>query len=130
VTQENLATTICRPGGYTEAVRPPESLTEPFKYESMRAYGAGGSVSAYELDHLVPLEVGGSSDTRNLWPELDDHPAPDVANSKDQVEGELHDLVCDALTVGPYLPLATAQMLIASDWTTAVADAGRDLVQR
>jgi hypothetical protein len=26
-------------------------------------------VVAYELDHLIPLELGGSNDLRNLWPQ-------------------------------------------------------------
>jgi hypothetical protein len=128
VTQANLAATLCRPGGYTASVRPPEQLTEAFKDAALRAYGDPGAVSAYELDHLVPLEVGGSSDTRNLWPEPDDHPSPGVANSKDPVEDRLHDLVCAAVSGGPYLPLAVAQRLIATDWTTALANAQADLV--
>jgi hypothetical protein len=104
-------------------------MTEDFKYESMRAYDAGGSAGAYELDHVVPLEVGGSSDTRDLWPEPDDHLSPGVANSKDVVENELHDLVCNAVEDRPYVPLTTAQVLIASDWTTALAKARENLVR-
>jgi hypothetical protein len=128
VTQANLSTTLCRPGGYTSSVRPPVGLTEPYKYAAVRAYGDTAAVSAYELDHLVPLEVGGSSDTRNLWPEPDDHPSPGVANSKDPVENRLHDLVCAAVTGGPSLPLASAQRLIAADWTTALVRAQADMV--
>jgi hypothetical protein len=128
VTQDDLATTLCRAGGYTSSVRPPVSMTEPFKYEVMRSYGDGGSASAYELDHLVPLELGGSSDTRNLWPEPGDRPSPSVANSKDPVENELHDLVCAATTGGAYLPLAVAQRLVATDWTTALDQARAAMV--
>lgn len=129
VTQRNLGQTVCSSSGYTSHIRPPESLTEPFKYASMSAYGADAPAGSYEIDHLVPLEIGGSSDTRNLWPEPDDHPSPGVANSKDIVEGELHRLVCNAVHRRPYLPLSVAQTLIASDWTTAVAMASRALVR-
>jgi hypothetical protein len=128
VTQDNLSVTLCRPGGYTASVRPPERLTRPFKAAALRAYAERGSMSGYELDHLVPLEVGGSSDTRNLWPEPDDRPSAGVANSKDPVESRLHALVCAAVTGGPYLPLATAQRLIAADWSTALARARAALV--
>jgi hypothetical protein len=128
VTQGDLGTTLCRAGGYTSSVRPPESMTEPFKYAAMRGYGDGGPASAYELDHLVPLELAGSSDTRNLWPEPDDRPSPGVANSKDPVENQLHDLVCAAVHGGPYLPLAVAQRLVATDWTTALAQARTAMV--
>jgi len=51
-----------------------------------------------------------------------------VANSKDPVENELHALVCAAVTGGRSLPLATAQQLIATDWTTALARAQAALV--
>ena len=122
VDQADLATTLCRRGGYTASVRPPEALTEPFKERALAAYGDTGPLGAYELDHLVPLELGGSSDTRNLWPEPDDRPAG-AANSKDPVENALHALVCAAVTGGPSVPLAVAQRLIASDWTTALAAA-------
>ena len=38
VTQANISSTICR-RGYTEKVRPPESVTEPEKKASLAAYG-------------------------------------------------------------------------------------------
>jgi hypothetical protein len=123
VTQSDLGRTVCRPGGDTAAVRPPEPVTEPFKLSDLRAYDRGGPTGAYELDHLVPLELGGSSDTRNLWPEPDDRPAPGVANSKDLMESALHALVCAVGPCHPSVPLALAQRLIAADWTTALARA-------
>lgn len=128
VTQADLVTTLCRPGGYTRSVRPPESLTEPFKATVMRAYDATGALGAYELDHLVPLELGGSSDTRNLWPEPDDRPGRGVANSKDRVERDLHDMVCAAVAGRPSVPLRVAQDLVATDWTTAIPKARAALV--
>ena len=62
VTQANLGQTICRRGGYTGSVRPPESYTEALKRSQIPAYGAyrGSSLSDYEEDHLVSLELGGS----------------------------------------------------------------------
>lgn len=128
-TQSNLARTICSGAGFTSHERPPESITERFKYVSMSSYRSEAPVRSYELDHLVPLEIGGSSDTRNLWPEPDDHPSPAFANSKDIVEGELHELVCNAVRGRAYVPLTLAQVLIASDWTTAIEKAERSLVQ-
>ena len=68
VTSADLGTTICEQG-YSASVRPPVSLTEPAKYALMRAYGLSGSPSQYEFDHLIPLELGGSSNLANLWPE-------------------------------------------------------------
>ena len=93
--------TLCRPGGYTASVRPPVRLTEPFKYASMRAYRDPNPTNRTELDHLVPLGLGGSSATPNLWAEPDqgspaafDPSDPYGANAKDGVENRLHDAVC------------------------------------
>jgi hypothetical protein len=43
----------------------------------MVAYHVAEPGGDYELDHLVPLEVGGAPSTAtNLWPEPNSHPAP------------------------------------------------------
>ena len=42
VTQANIEQTICRPGGYTASVRPPETVTEPEKRALMAAYDNRG----------------------------------------------------------------------------------------
>jgi len=43
----------------------------------------------YVIDHLVPLELGGSNDVRNLWPQ-----PRNEARAKDRIEDELHETVC------------------------------------
>lgn len=69
VSQTNIGQTICRPGGYTDSVRPPLALTEALKYRMLAAYGFPASkVRDYELDHLVSESAGGSSSTLNLGP--------------------------------------------------------------
>jgi len=84
VTQSNIGSTICR-RGYTKSVRPPFEYTNAMKHRLMRLYGVSGSIHDYELDHLIPLELGGCSDCEaNLWPE-----ARNVfpgASEKDEVE--------------------------------------------
>lgn len=120
VTQGDIASTICK-AGYTAEVRPVVQETDHGKYLLMRAYGTHAK---NELDHLVPLELGGSSNLQNLWPE----PGP-IPNAKDKVETELRDMACAGVWYGkPYLPLAVAQRLIRTNWTTAVAKARMDLV--
>jgi len=113
VTQTDIGTTICS-SGYTERVRPPESQTEDFKFsEAYPAYGmASGTTS--ELDHLVPLELGGANDAANLWPE-----AGSLPNPKDAVENALRTAVCDG-----QVSLARAQRAIARDWETAESRLG------
>jgi hypothetical protein len=106
VTQATLDQTICVVG-WTQTVRPPVSYTEPLKYQQMAAYGDAGPASAYEEDHLVPLELGGSpTDPRNLWPEPGGSPNP-----KDAVETAAKRAVCSGA-----MTLAAAQQAIAADW--------------
>jgi hypothetical protein len=117
VSQANLDSTICR-SGYTKTVRPPKSDTELFKKKIMVSYHETGPLGDYELDHLVSLELGGSNDAGNLWPERNDHPAGAI-NSKDLVENALNKAVCTHRVT-----LVAAQTAIASDWTTALARLG------
>jgi hypothetical protein len=106
VTQDNIDSTICV-SGYTKTVRPPVSVTEPIKIERMQAYGFTDSLSNYELDHLIPLELGGApDDMKNLWPEP--HPS---SFTKDGLENYLHDQVCSG-----NMDLKTAQNEIATNW--------------
>ena len=107
VTQATIGATICR-SGYTATVRPPASDTGRWKIRTYVFYGLDTSTRG-EYDHLVPLELGGSNTTSNLWIE-----PGSIPNPKDKVENRLHDQVC----VGN-IPLATAQRAIATDWTTA-----------
>lgn len=72
-------------------------------------YGRTRGPSCCEVDHLVPLELGGSNDLKNLWPQPDD-PRPGDAE-KDQLENELHHQVCAGK-----LSLADAQKCITSNW--------------
>lgn len=123
VTQANLATTICRKGGYTKGVRPPASVTGKEKRLNAASYGYSGSLSDAEYDHLISLQLGGDpNDPRNLWVEPADpgHKAgAGVNNRKDPVETKLHTAVCSGKTT-----LAAAQQAIVADWTTALSRLG------
>lgn len=89
VTQQNIRSTICR-HGWTATIRPPTSYTNALKQKQMRAYGETGSLSDYQEDHFISLELGGDpADPRNLWPE----PYPRAAQM-DQQENELNAEVC------------------------------------
>lgn len=113
VTQADIGSTICV-SGYTATVRPPESQTGAFKFgQAYPAYGLPSGTES-ELDHLVPLELGGANDAANLWPE-----AGPVPNAKDSVENALNKAVCDGR-----IRLARAQRAIARDWETAESRLG------
>ena len=89
VTQANIRSTICK-HGWTSTIRPPSSYTDALKRRQMRRYHEAGSMSEYQEDHLISLELGGSpTDPRNLWPE----PYP-RASQMDQIENQLNDAVC------------------------------------
>ena len=94
VTEETLDTTLCRSGGYTDSVRPPRGYTDALKPRFMAAYGVESEpYTAYELDHLIPLGLGGApADPRNLWPEPEY--GPDGAPEKNALAGELNQEVC------------------------------------
>lgn len=110
VTQANIRSTICKAGWTDPHLRPPESQTEWFKrYRAFPAYGLTWYRES-ELDHLVPLELGGSNDATNLWPEL----GKPSGNPKDKVENALNRAVCSGR-----VSLARAQAAIAYDWMTA-----------
>ncbi len=89
VTQATIRMTICRPG-WTRTVRPPVGYTNDLKRRGLRQYGLRGPPSAYQEDHLISLELGGSpTDPRNLWPE----PYPRAA-AVDKIENELNHRIC------------------------------------
>lgn len=116
VTQDSLYQTICRPGGYTRSIRPPEAYTERLKREQIRQYGyRDRRLGHYEEDHLVALGLGGSPDSpQNLWPEPHDVEGGWGSYAKDKLEDRLHELVCQGS-----VSLATAQYDIAHDWVAA-----------
>jgi hypothetical protein len=121
VTQDNLTRTLCRSGGYTASVRPPAGVTDAYKKVARAAYSTPGSSSSVELDHLVPLGLGGASSAQNLWPEPNagdpheyDRRASGGANAKDGVESRLNRAVCAG-----EVTLAAAQAAVASRWDTA-----------
>lgn len=66
----------------------------------------------YEVDHLISLELGGSNDIKNLWPEP--YHGAWNAHLKDKLENKLHLLVKEGK-----IPLEQAQREIATDWITA-----------
>lgn len=94
--------------GYSSSVRNvPVSLKRRIYQEYGLSYPQ--AAGAYEADHLIPLELGGSNDIANLWPEAA-LPSPGY-REKDLVENYLHDEVCAGA-----IDLAAAQKQIARDW--------------
>ena len=62
-----------------------------------------------EIDHIVSLELGGSNNIANLFPETAN--GSDGYHAKDRLENRLHDMVCRG-----DLALRSAQRRIAANW--------------
>lgn len=116
-----LPDTACTPGavfpevtakeicvsGYSSSVRNVPANIKNSVYEE---YGiTSHSPGEYEVDHLISLELGGSNDIANLWPEAAS-PTPGF-HQKDQLENYLHDQVCQNK-----LTLSDAQKIISANW--------------
>ncbi len=95
--------------GYTKTVR---NVSTSLKKKVYAEYGIvyPQPTGSYEADHLIPLELGGSNDIANLFPEAAE---PKIGfKEKDLVENYLHNEVCAGK-----IPLDIAQKEIANDWT-------------
>lgn len=112
VTPDNIDAAVCV-SGYARSVRPPYSYTGAIKRQLMRSQHPGERFSGYELDHLIPLALGGApADRRNLW--LEPWTGDMNAADKDALEFVLWRLVCRH-----EVPLHAAQQAIAQDWVGA-----------
>jgi uncharacterized protein DUF3761 len=101
-------TVLCSASFHTSSVRNVSDATrhavEAEYGMAPRAYG-----STLEIDHIVSLELGGSNDPANLFPErADAHPG---YHSKDKLENAAHAWVCEGK-----IDLPTAQRKIAGNW--------------
>lgn len=93
VRPDTVRSTICVPG-YTASVRPSTSFTTGVKLRLLRdASLAPDAASAYELDHRIPLSLGGHPRAlANL--QLQRWEGSDGAKAKDNLERRLQTLVC------------------------------------
>ena len=101
---------VCIKGSSGKARNVPNSV----KRQVYKAYGiVNAAPGEYEVDHLISLELGGSNDIKNLWPQSY-ITTPWNAHLKDKLETRLHALVCRGM-----LTLEEAQKAISSNWIAA-----------
>ncbi len=119
---EATRTQICVKG-YTKTVR---NVSANLKKRIYQEYGLDypQPTGSYEADHIIPLELGGSNDIANLFPEAAESSPTTVGlgeatqarpgfHEKDLVENYLNHEVCAGR-----LDLVAAQEQIATDWFT------------
>lgn len=82
------------------------------RIEALKRYGKDPTRYTGELDHLIPVTLGGSNSPDNLWP-MPDNPTYGIAQ-KTELETVLHKMVCDKA-----LTLKAAQDTIKKDWMKA-----------
>lgn len=116
ITQANIHQTICKSGytaGLDENGNKVRNVSESTKKKIFAEYNVAKSSSRFEIDHLISLQLGGSNDIKNLWPQSY-VTTPVNAITKDTLENKLHALICsDKIT------LEEAQHAIATDWRAA-----------
>jgi hypothetical protein len=99
---------ICSASFRTSSIR---NVPQSEKYEVEDEYGMAQKLygSSLEIDHIISLELGGSNDIANLFPERAS-PAPGY-RVKDKLENKLHSLVCSGS-----MTLRSVRIGIASNW--------------
>ncbi len=76
-----------------------------------------------ELDHLIPLELGGADGMGNLWPECGPADAP-LRERNFKIKDRVENYLADEVRAGR-IPLAEAQHGIARDWSQYLPAANR-----
>jgi hypothetical protein len=102
---------ICSPG----ASKSRRYVRAELKRKVYALYGMtpDGDLCPCEVDHLIPLALGGTNKLRNLWPESHST-KPWNSLAKDRLERRLHDDVCHGI-----IELGATQREIATDWIAA-----------
>jgi hypothetical protein len=113
VTADTINDTICVVG-YTKTVRPSSSYTNGVKKLLLQRAGLNVEDKAdYELDHIIPLALGGHPrNPKNLALQLWE--GEDGARRKDKLEVKLQCMVCTGK-----VPLDEARAAIYNDWQAA-----------
>lgn len=108
--------------GYTKTVR---NVSVSLKKRVYQAYNINypPPYGSYELDHFIPLALGGNNDIANLFPQAAE-PKPGF-REKDLVENYLHEKVCAGDIV-----LVVAQRAINTNWISVYKSLSPSEIQR
>lgn len=78
-----------------------------------KLYNIDPKSDRFEMDHLISLQLGGSNDIKNLWPQSYTT-KPYNARKKNVLENKMRSLICQGK-----LDMITAQKEISSNWIEA-----------
>lgn len=101
--------------GYSDSVRNVSNSMRDAVYTEYKL-STNQPTGAFEIDHLVPLSIGGSNDITNLWPQPAE-PRPGY-KEKDVLENYYHRQVCAGK-----MDLREAQAMMANNWFQGYLDA-------
>ena len=103
---------ICTKGSSKARRNVPQAVKDSVYKEYGLSTNSKQRTDKYEIDHLISLELGGSNDIKNLWPQSYTT-TPWNAHVKDKLENELHRLAC---LKDPKYTLAQLQNEIRTNW--------------
>jgi len=115
-TRENICLS-----GYSGSVR---NVPNRVKQQAFDLYHLDRTKDKYEIDHLISLELGGSNDIKNLWPQSYTT-KPWNAHVKDKLENRLHREICDGI-----LTVQEAQEAIKTDWIKTYCEKYDDMEEQ
>lgn len=104
--------------GYTGSVR---NVSQNTRTSVFVMYFLDPRKERFEVDHLISLELGGSNDIKNLWPQSY-NTRPWNAHVKDKLENRLHREICDGI-----ISIEEAQEAVRNDWIKTYCDKFDDL---
>jgi hypothetical protein len=113
VNQTTISLTICM-ARWTDEKRTKLRGAERLAERLLKTYGLAKDRDAYELDHFVPLGLGGANDERNLW--LEQYNPTPGARQKDSIEGWLNRQVCPPPRGNGRMALKDAQTAVKECW--------------
>lgn len=103
---------------YSQAARHTSQHLKEAVFAEYRQVNPHDGGHSWEVDHLVPLSLGGRDVQENLWPESRTAQGLN-AWAKDRLEFRLYRLVCDPVAGAAPLPLAEAQAALRDNWVAA-----------
>lgn len=108
---------VCRKGGYTNGKDAQGNWVRNVPEDKYRAvfkrYNITWVKGEFEVDHLIPLSLGGTNDITNLWPQSY-KTQPYNAHHKDKLEVKFRTMLCNGK-----ISMSEAQDWMRRDWIGA-----------